>query len=187
LPIYLQNQLRQFEIETFWERHNEQLKNLKAQTDNLLSQVRERDLLLPLRQIALEAQTQLDQARVAELETLLPFRADQMAQDLLRGTVEIDILKQQLENLRLTGKVTEQELKYLESTLYTRLMQEIETLAGLQAENEQTRQRTELIKNQMLNLIEERGLIQDRRSLTQKETERLEQQIQNLKQEYELN
>src|SRR5690606_41221466 len=47
--------------------------------------------------------------------------------------------------------------------------------------------RTELIKNQILNLIEERGLIQDRRALTQKETERIEQQIQNLKQEYELN
>src|SRR5690606_7528425 len=99
---------------------------------------------------------------------------------------EIDTLKQQLENLRLTGKVTEQELKYLESTLYTRIMQEMETLSGLQADNEQTRQRTELIKNQMLNLIEERGLIQDRRELTQKETERLDQQIQNLKQEYEL-
>lgn len=183
----LQNQLRQFEIETFWDRHNEQLKNLKAQTDNILSQIRERDLLLPLRQIALEAQAQLDQARAAELETLLPFRAEQMAQDLLRGTVEIDTLKQQLENLRLTGKVTEKELEYLESTLYIRIMQEMETLAGMQAENEQTRQRTELIKNQILNLIEERGLIQDRRALTQKETERLEQQIQNLKQEYQLN
>src|SRR5690606_11567445 len=182
----LQNQLRQFEIETFWDRHNEQLKNLKAQTDNILSQIRERDLLLPLRQIALEAQAQLDQARAAELETLLPFRTEQIAQDLLRGTVEINTLKQQLENLRLTGKVTEKELEYLESTLYIRIMQEMETLAGMQAENEQTRQRTELIKNQILNLIEERGLIQDRRALTQKETERIEQQIQNLKQEYEL-